>query len=112
MKAVHLTRALILEREVRTPDGAGGFAEVWSEVGRLWAEIMTGSGGAASNEAVVTAGITFRITVRAAGDGAASRPKPGQRFRDGTRRFRILAVTERDAAGHYLTCFATEEEPV
>ncbi len=112
MKAVHLTRALILEREVRTPDGAGGFAEVWAEVGRLWAEVVAGSGGEAANEAVTTAGVSFRITVRAAADGAPSRPKPGQRFRDGPRRFRILAVTERDAAGHYLTCFAKEEEPV
>ncbi len=112
MKGPHLTRALVLEGEVRTPDGAGGFAEVWTALGTLWAEVVAGSGGEASNEAIVTAGISYRITVRGAGDGASSRPKAGQRFREGARAFRILAVTERDAGGQYLTCFAREEEPV
>ena len=53
----------------------------------------------------------YRITVRAAPVGAPSRPRPDQRFREGARVFRILAVAERDAVGRYLTCFAEEEEP-
>jgi head-tail adaptor len=53
--------------------------------------------------------VTCRITVRGAPVGAEQRPRPDQRFRDGSRLFRILAVTERDAAGRYLLCFAREE---
>jgi head-tail adaptor len=52
----------------------------------------------------------YRITVRAAPQGAPSRPKPSQRFRDGARIFSIDAVTESDPGGRFLVCFATEEE--
>lgn len=97
---------------MRTPDGAGGFQEVWNVRGTLWGEVKPGAGTEAANEEVVTAGINFRITVRGAAVGAASRPVAGQRLRDGTRLFRILAVTERDAGGQFLTCFAREEVPV
>jgi hypothetical protein len=41
--------------------------------------------------------------------GAASRPTAAMRFRDGVRVYDIEAVTEADASGRYLTCFATEE---
>ena len=53
----------------------------------------------------------YRITVRFADVGAASRPRTYQRLTDGSRIFTILAVTERDSSGKYLTCFAREEEP-
>ena len=53
----------------------------------------------------------LRITVRAAAVGDARRPKPGQRFREGGRLFRILAVSERDTGGRYLACMAREEVP-
>ena len=42
---------------------------------------------------------------------ATTRPRPDQRFRDGARVFRIVAVTERDRDGRYLLCFAREEVP-
>lgn len=51
-------------------------------------------------------GFAARVTVR-----AVARPKPGQRFREGSRVFAILAVAERDPAGRYLTCFCREEGP-
>jgi hypothetical protein len=47
--------------------------------------------------------------VRGAPVGAQRRPKAEQRFRDGTRLFRILSVTERDPQGRFLIC-QTEEE--
>ncbi|KJS41681.1 MAG: tail protein, partial [Roseovarius sp. BRH_c41] len=49
------------------------------------------------------------ITVRAAPQGAASRPEAGQRLRDGARIFAILSVTEADGAGRYLSLWAQEE---
>ncbi|MCE8471036.1 head-tail adaptor protein, partial [Rhodovulum sulfidophilum] len=47
--------------------------------------------------------------VRGAPPGAPSRPAAGQRFREGTRYFHIRAVTEHDARGLYLACYAEEE---
>lgn len=109
MKRPNLNRRLSLEEPVRTPDGAGGFTQSWQTLGELWAEVKHGSGRERAAGFATVSSIAFRITVRAAPDGAPSRPKPDQRFRDGSRIFRILAVTEADAGAQYLTCFAQEE---
>lgn len=111
MKAVNLNRLLMLEQQVRTADGAGGFAVTWEAVGPLWAEVLPGAGRDTGGEEVTLATVPYRITVRGAPQGSPRRPLPEQRLRDGGRVFRILAVTERDAQGHYLSCFAREEEP-
>jgi head-tail adaptor len=111
MTAPHLTRKLVLEARVNVPDGAGGFVESWAVRGTLWAEVVAGAGRDAPGEEITLAAIPYRITVRGAAQGAASRPKPNQRLRDGARLFRILAVTERDPRGQFLTCFAREEDP-
>ena len=41
--------------------------------------------------------------------GCEARPRPGQRFREDARVWRIRAVAEAYPAGRYLTCFAEEE---
>jgi head-tail adaptor len=112
MKAVHLSRALTLEEATEQPDGAGGFVLVWATIGTLWAEVLPGTGRDTAGEEVVLSTVPYRITVRGAPQGAASRPKQGQRFRDGNRVFSILAVTERDESARYLVCFVREEIPV
>lgn len=109
MKPPVLNRKLLLEAPVRQPDGAGGFVTTWEARGTLWAEIKPGSGREKAAEFMTVSTVPFRITVRAAPVGAPSRPVPEQRFRAGNRVFRILAVTEADAAQHYLVCFAQEE---
>lgn len=109
MKALHLNRALELEAVTRLPDGMGGYSEVWAALGTLWAEVLPGTGRDVAGEEVVLSATPYRITVRGAPQGAASRPKVGQRFREGGRVFSILAVTERDVAGRYLVCFVREE---
>ena len=111
MNAPHLNRALVLEGAVRTADGAGGFTEVWTALGTLWAEVAPGSGNDTLGEERMLSAVPYRITVRAAAQGSASRPVAGQRFREGGRLFLIKAVTERDPQGRYLTCFAREEVP-
>jgi head-tail adaptor len=111
MKAPHLNRVLVLEGVARAPDGAGGFTSAWTALGTLWAEVLPGSGSDTLGEERMLSAVPYRITVRAAAQGAASRPVPGQRFREGARLFRIAAVTERDPQGRYLTCFAREEVP-
>lgn len=110
MKDVALTRKLLLEEPQKVPDGAGGFTEVWVTLGVLWADVRAGTGREREAAGLFTVStVPYRITVRAAPHGAPSRPKPDQRFRDGDRLFRIMAVTERDPRGMYLECFAREE---
>jgi head-tail adaptor len=111
MRVPRLNRKLVLEEAQRTPDGAGGSTLVWAALGVLWARIDPGSGRERAGEFVTVSTVPYRITVRAAPEGSPSRPKPEQRLREGGRVFRITAVTEEDAEGHYLTCFAQEEVP-
>lgn len=109
--SVRLNRRLVLETPGRVADGAGGFTETWVPEGVLWAEVVAGAGSDAAGVEVSLAKVPYRITVRGAPVGSASRPRPDQRLSDGARSFLILAVTERDPGGQYLTCFAREEEP-
>jgi head-tail adaptor len=111
MNAPHLNRMLVLEDVVRSPDGAGGFTEAWAALGTLWAEVRPGSGSDVLGEERMLSAVPSRVTVRGAPVGSPSRPKAGQRFREGTRLLLIQAVTERDPSGRYLTCFTREEVP-
>ncbi len=109
MSGRRLNRALVLEAPVETADGGGGVMRGWETLGTLWAEVRPGAGREVAGEEVLSAQVTCRIIVRGAPAGAVRRPVPQQRFREGTRLFAILAVTEADAEGRYLTCFAREE---
>ena len=109
MTRIHLDRLLTLETPTRLPDGAGGFSITWAALGTHWAEVTPGGGKDAAGEEVVLSSVPYRITVRAAPVDAPSRPLPDQRFRDGTRIFTILAVTERGRLAKHLVCFVREE---
>jgi head-tail adaptor len=111
MSAPRLTRPLLLEAVQTASDGAGGFAHNWASLGTLWAELRAGSGREVAGEDVVISTIPYRITVRAAPVGSPARPKPDQRFRDGSRIFTILSVADRDPDARYLVCTAREEVP-
>nr|WP_326297955.1 head-tail adaptor protein [Mesobacterium sp. TK19101] len=104
-----MTRALALEAPQIVADGAGGFVTTWAVLGTVWADVALRSGRAARGGAGVIGDAGYRITLRAAPVGSEGRPQAGQRFRDGTRVFRIEAVAEADALGRNLTCFASEE---
>ncbi|WP_127111747.1 head-tail adaptor protein [Shimia sediminis] len=109
MSRVHLSRMLVLEAPERLADGAGGYTESWVAKGTLWADVQARAGRERDGGEVSLARMGYRIIVRGAPQGAASRPVPGMRFREGTRFFRIEAVSERDPQGRTLTCFASEE---
>jgi head-tail adaptor len=111
MSGPNLNRALTLEGPVTVPDGAGGYAKSWTALGTLWAEVLTGSGRDTAGEDLTLSTVPYRIIVRAAPFGAPSRPVPQQRFREGPRIFRILAVGEKDGDARHLICFAREEAP-
>lgn len=109
MKAPKLNRRLQLLSALRTRDDAGGHETTWQVAGVLWAEVKGRSATAAESAELNVAKANYRIIVRGAPEGAASRPVAGQRFRDGTREFDILAVTEWDPGLKYLVCYALEE---
>lgn len=109
--SVMLNRSLALEAPVEVADGTGGLTLSWVPLGVVWGEVRSSSGRETAGEEVQVASVSYRITVRGAAVGSPQRPRPEQRFRDGARVFLILAVTERDPSGAYLTCFAREEEP-
>lgn len=105
MKRPNLNRKLVLEAPVRSDDGAGGFSETWAALGIVWGEVLPRGAG----REVEASQLNLKITVRAAAQGAPSRPTAAMRFRDNARLYRIEAVTEADAAGRFLICFAKEE---
>jgi head-tail adaptor len=109
MSAPHLNRSLVLEGAVKIADGAGGYRREWEPLGVLWAQMKAGTGRAQAGSAATLSRVPYRITVRAAPYGAPSRPVAGQRFRDGTRIFEILAVAESGVQAAHLTCHAEEE---
>lgn len=106
---LRLTRQLALEAPTRSADGAGGFVESWELLGTLWADIQPRSGRETSGTAGPISKVGYKIIVRAAPVRSAQRPKPEQRFREGTRVFRITAVTEHDPEGRFLVAYAEEE---
>lgn len=110
MAEPRLNVPLMLEEPVRQGDGMGGHQVVWRPVGKLWAEMRSGSGRERSGQAGAESVVGWRIVIRAAKDGDPRRPRPEQRLRLGERLFRIEAVAERDRDGRYLTCFAREED--
>lgn len=109
MEQVHLLRKLVLEAPDKVSDGAGGFIESWTTRGVVWADMKARTGRGRDGGEVSLARMAYRIVVRAAPQGAVSRPVPGMRFREGLRIYLIEAVAERDPQGRYLTCFASEE---
>lgn len=109
MTMPQLTRALVLEAPLQISDGAGGYIRQWEPLGTLWGELKAGSGRETAAFAATVSRVPYRITVRAAPEGAPSRPVAGQRFRNGTRIFNITAVAEKDTDARFLTCHATEE---
>ncbi|SDW35621.1 phage head-tail adaptor, putative, SPP1 family [Albimonas donghaensis] len=104
-----LNRRLVLESPERVPDGAGGGGLGWLELGVLWGAITPRAGRELERGGRQGSRVSHRILVRAAPVGASTRPRADQRFRENGRTFRIRAVTEADARGRFLTCWADEE---
>lgn len=104
-----LTRALTHEALQRVADGMGGYRETWVSLGLVWADIQPGTGRIAGGEFHATATTPYRIILRWMAPGSPDRPQPEQRLREGSRVFRILAVSEEDPHGLYLNLSAVEE---
>ncbi len=112
MTVPRLSRRLYLERAERVADGAGGFDITWVVVASVWGEITARTGRERRLLEAPVSSMSYRIVVRGAPQGSPLRPRPDQRFREGSRIFNIRAVTERGFDGRFLTCFADEEVAV
>ncbi len=108
MSCFRLNRRLVLEERQNIPDGAGGFDPAWTELGSIWAHVKARTGREVVVEGRDATFLRLRITVRGAPQGAPSRPRADQRFRDGGRIYNILSVTEGDAEGRFLICDCEE----
>ena len=106
---VFLNRKLVLEEAQLLDDGHGGFNRSWIALGTLWANVVAGSGRESETQTLTVSSVPYRITVRNAPEGSDRRPKPDQRFREGSRVYRIAAVSDADRSGHYLLCHVREE---
>lgn len=109
MSLPRLTRQMVLESSLKTDDGAGGHVTTWVPKGTVFADVKSGTGRQTGGVVATLSKLTCRVIVRAAPEGAASRPVAGQRFREGSRLFRIDAVAAYDRGAHYLTCYVVEE---
>ena len=109
MKTPRLNRKLVLETRQQLADGSGGYTEVWIPLGELWAEVSARAGREGTQGEVSVSLVSYRIVVRAAPVGQPSRPMPDQRFCEGPRHFKVLAVAEADLDGRYLACTCEEE---
>lgn len=109
MNAVKLNQPLELETPEYLPDSAGGFQEVWTAIGQLWGSVKSSTGRETLQDGAGVSTVTHSVVVRAAPVGAPRRPTARQRFRQGARIYRILAVLEKDTTGRFLTCRVVEE---
>ena len=99
-----LRQRLDLETANATADGAGGSTLSWSLVASLWGEVVPLKADERSVGEGLADLVTHRIFVRKRGDVNA-----GDRFRLGTRLFRIKGVSDPEEDGRYLTCLCEEE---
>lgn len=102
-------RRLVLEAPQTAPDGAGGWTRNWVQLGTVWGEFRASPGREGLAGGAVVSRVKWRVILRASPFGAASRPRPEQRLREGERVFAILAVAEHDADGRWLIAHVEEE---
>lgn len=71
MRAGPLRHRCSLQKEVRTPNGSGGFIVAWAEIGKLWAEITLPTGRISPVAEQLTVVVTAEIRTRPRADAVA-----------------------------------------
>jgi head-tail adaptor len=103
-----LTRRLVLEAPDDEPDGGGGGARAWRALGALWADLEVVSASESMSMGAPASRVTHRAAIRWAPVGSETRPTPAMRFREDTRRFEILGVSDADPWRRFLICWLAE----
>jgi SPP1 family predicted phage head-tail adaptor len=100
-----LSRRVVLEQAVRTPDGAGGAIESWTAVATLFAAVRALAGGESLAFDRIDGRVTHEIIIRHRADVT-----PAMRFRMGTRLFAIVAALDLDGRRRHLRCLVEERD--
>ena len=95
---------LVLEQATPTPDGAGGFAETWTEIATVFARLQPIVAREKFGADQTLEEVTHRVTIRHRPDVAS-----GMRFVLGDRVLPILTVHDPDETGRYLICRTREQ---
>lgn len=100
-----LRHRIRFQRPVRTPDGGGGFSEIWQDLllsPEVYASIMPLSGTEQLRFHQLESSATHRITVRYRDDIQSS-----MRILHDAAVYDVSAVTDRDGLGIWLDILAT-----
>jgi SPP1 family predicted phage head-tail adaptor len=101
-----LDARLTLEAPEEAADGQGGVTISWAAVTGLWGAIDPVSVRPGEEAGVEAATLTHRVTIRSRDDVLR-----GMRFVWQGRAFSIVAVSDPDESGAYLTCRCEEMSP-
>lgn len=71
MRAGPMRHRCALHKQMRTPNGSGGFLVTWTEIGKLWAEITLPTGRIATVAEQLKVIVTAEIRVRPRADAVA-----------------------------------------
>jgi len=104
LQAGSFNRRLVLQDEVETADGCGGFTTNWVPLSTLWARIVPVSGSAVYRADNLDHEVSHAIFLR-----KQTTVKQGMRFIEGQRKFRVISVFDPDETGRYLKCDVREE---
>jgi len=109
MGYVKLREKLSLEQKTQIPDTAGGWKDIWLELGNHWCMIKDSMGKAVYKGSAMAQRVTHALVVRSSPYSKSTRPRFNQRFRSSDdRTFLIHAVFEKDNTGRYLVCLCEE----
>lgn len=101
-----LRHRIRIEEQLRTPDGIGGAASVWTPVAEVWAEITPLAGREVSASGGIEGRVTHELRLRHR-DGVT----PAMRAVLGARVFEIRAVVDVGERRRFLRLLAEERTP-
>jgi SPP1 family predicted phage head-tail adaptor len=98
-----LNRRLVLEAPVESADGSGGVTRGFAEMATLWVSVTPVSAARAIEAERLGAKVTHRLHLRFSDDITTR-----NRFRDGSRIYRIVTIRDRDGRKRFLEIEAEE----
>jgi SPP1 family predicted phage head-tail adaptor len=101
-----MRRRMVIETPVETPDGAGGWTQLFQPLATVWASLEWLGGDERWREGGFEQAGRWRITMRWRAGITA-----GMRLKDDTRLFDIRASADPDGGGRRLVCLCEEISP-
>lgn len=105
----NLRHLLLIQKEIRTPDGGGGFTVTWQDIATtplVYAAITSLSGSEQLSQRQLATAVSCRIVIRHRDDIT-----PDMRLTDGKKIYDIISVKDPDGALVYLEIIAEVKTP-